>query len=92
MLLICMVLIVSFPLPGNTQDYEPYDPMEFPAWARNLRRGEILFFGSLPITFAVTGLLMPERRVSEPVRITAALSLSAGIALADYIIGRLQDE
>jgi hypothetical protein len=29
---------------------EPYAPEEFPAWTRDLRRAEIVFFGSLPFT------------------------------------------
>jgi hypothetical protein len=28
----------------------PYTPEEFPAWARDLRRAEIVFFGSLPFS------------------------------------------
>jgi hypothetical protein len=33
---------------------EPYRPEEFPQWLRDLRRGEIVFFGSLPFTFFFT--------------------------------------
>jgi len=29
---------------------EPYDPVEFPLWARDLRRGDIVAFGTLPFT------------------------------------------
>jgi hypothetical protein len=32
----------------------PYAPEEFPAWARDLRRAEIVFFGSLPFSFFFT--------------------------------------
>jgi hypothetical protein len=33
---------------------EPYAPEEFPAWAHDLRRAEIIFFGSLPFSFFFT--------------------------------------
>ena len=33
---------------------EPYAPEEFPAWSRDLRRAEIVFFGSLPFSFFFT--------------------------------------
>jgi hypothetical protein len=32
-------------------DYEPYRRDEFPDWAHNLRRFEIILIGSLPFTF-----------------------------------------
>jgi hypothetical protein len=32
----------------------PYAPEEFPAWSRDLRRGEIIFFGSLPFSLFFT--------------------------------------
>ena len=32
----------------------PYTDDEFPRWARDLRRGEIIFFGSLPFTMFFT--------------------------------------
>jgi hypothetical protein len=33
---------------------EPYAPEEFPAWANDLRRAEIVFFGSLPFSLFFT--------------------------------------
>lgn len=33
---------------------EPYAPEEFPGWVRDLRRAEIVFFGSLPFTLFFT--------------------------------------
>jgi hypothetical protein len=32
----------------------PYAPEEFPVWAHDLRRAEIVFFGSLPFSFFFT--------------------------------------
>ena len=36
---------------------EEYQPEEFPAWAHDLRRFEIITIGSYPITFFVTSLI-----------------------------------
>ncbi len=33
------------------RDYVPYDKNEFPLWARDLRRFEIVFFGTIPFSF-----------------------------------------
>ena len=38
-------------------DAEPYDPSEFPRWALDLRRGEIIAFGSLPVSLLASRLL-----------------------------------
>jgi hypothetical protein len=35
-------------------EYEPYEKEEFPRWARDLRRFESIFFGSIPFTFFFT--------------------------------------
>ncbi len=35
----------------QTRVYEPYTADEFPEWALDLRRGEIILFGSFPFTF-----------------------------------------
>jgi len=42
--------------PAGKEEHvpEPYAPEEFPAWAHDLRRGEIIFFGSLPFSFFFT--------------------------------------
>ncbi|HEQ72079.1 MAG TPA: hypothetical protein ENN69_06280 [Spirochaetia bacterium] len=39
------------PTPGPTPVPEPYTKDEFPQWAKDLRRAEIIFFGSLPFSF-----------------------------------------
>jgi hypothetical protein len=35
---------------------QPYSKKEFPGWMLDLRRGETIFFGSLPIFFLFSGL------------------------------------
>lgn len=39
-----------------TAEPEPYRKDEFPPWLQSLRRGEILFFGALPISFLLTDI------------------------------------
>jgi len=34
----------------------PYEPEEFPRWARDLRRGEIIAFGAFPVAMIVSGI------------------------------------
>jgi len=35
----------------------PYQEVEFPGWAHDVRRFEIIFFGSVPLTFIMTNLI-----------------------------------
>lgn len=96
----------------------PYDPAEFPAWSRDLRRGEIIALGSFPITMILSGLTYQLGRFAyqsavagEPRSeyapwffstgtgprynneeriglIVSAATLSIGVALLDYVLGR----
>ena len=119
----CLLL---FSVVGASAEEEhvpaPYAPEEFPAWANDLRRAEIVFFGSLPFSlfftfeaydigkFAVSGfdaLLSPWPLRSgaeiwagySPSEkgwlIASALTVSLGVAVADYLIvhrpGRRED-
>ena len=36
---------------------EDYDPSEFPLWAHDIRRFEIIAFGSFPITYFISSLV-----------------------------------
>ena len=103
-LLVLMILIFSLlplastPLPT----YVPYEENEFPVWTYKLRRGEILFFGSLVITMAVSSLAytvavssgaIPEANTAlDALLIQAGIAsvLSLGVSVADYIIGEVQ--
>ncbi len=89
---------------SKTVTYEPYQSGEFPQWAYELRRGETLFFGSLVITFPLVVLgwnginLMGGDLPTSPAFETTlkqagvACVLSFGIALADWIIGEVQEK
>ena len=97
-ILFLVLAIISFAaLPVFSADeeaYTPYDPDEFPQWAHDVRRGEIIFFGSLPITAAVSAFLLPRIMpdISNSARITAAVSLSAAVAVTDFLLGRVFGE
>ena len=55
--LIFLLLFSFFNLCAESlPDYEPYEDDEFPQWALDLRRSEIIFFGTIPFTFFATGL------------------------------------
>ncbi|MCK4541795.1 MAG: hypothetical protein KAU17_06125 [Spirochaetales bacterium] len=64
LLIMCVVLIVPVAADDvETKDTEsepsepvPYEKEEFPPWLRDLRRGEVIFFGSYPITLFVSSL------------------------------------
>ena len=84
-----------------SEDPVPYDPEEFPKPLRDLRRGEIIFFGSIPITFLLSGLgwelgqaaagdgypFSDEQHTYNILLSAGALSLT--IALLDYFLGLL---
>ena len=62
LLLVVLLLFAGFPLFSEDQSSEtaeepvPYGVDEFPAWVKDVRRGEIIFFGSLPFTLLITTL------------------------------------
>ncbi len=92
MLILLSVLVICPAFPDQVLDYTPYDPLEFPAWARELRRAEIIFFGSLPLSFGAAGLILPrfiEGEIPTSTRLISVVSLSAAVSLADFIIGRV---
>ena len=96
----------------------PYEREEFPQWAWDLRRGEIIAFGAYPIAMIVSGISLQlgrfaiasiqDRQFSqeyapfflstrtgprydEQERVGLLVSagiISAGVALADYFLGR----
>jgi hypothetical protein len=82
--------------------YVPYEENEFPIWTYKVRRAESLFFGSMALTLPVAALAyniavnyLGATSASSDinaflVQVGIASSLSAGITLADYIIGEVQ--
>lgn len=77
------------------EPYEPYRQDEFAPWMQDVRRGETLFFGSLPISFAaasLTSALLPEQQQPVRFKLGITLGISAGIALLDYILGKFGEQ
>ncbi|MFP4373469.1 MAG: hypothetical protein ACLFPO_03995 [Spirochaetaceae bacterium] len=124
---VLLLCVTAAALPAqsgeNTEtEAEPYSPEEFPRWAEDLRRGEIIAFGSFPVVLLLANVgydavrfgreslragewnytyapwffgppdkppLTEEERVGV---ILSAAGISVGVALADFIIGRIRSE
>jgi len=86
-LLIC-ICFSAFSL--DMKNAQPYSDDEFPKWSLDLRRGEIIFFGSLPIAYAMTSLVS-SNLVHKDLTFWQTMAISAGasaaIAILDYILG-----
>ncbi len=58
--LILVICLIPAGLPaqteGDTVTPEPYQPEEFPGWAHDLRRWEIIAFGVVPVSLILTHL------------------------------------
>jgi len=104
MVFLMVVLLAAAPLfSEKLPDYESYHPGEFPLWSYELRRAETLFFGSMAITLPVTilgyslintfgGNLPTEPALTVTLRQAGiAAGISLGIALADFIVGKIQE-
>ncbi len=88
--LICVSLLVCSPVFSlDMKDYEPYSEDEFPKWSLDLRRAECIFFGGIPIAYPLTALAfnIANQDSSFLQNLAIACSVSAAIALIDYIIG-----
>lgn len=94
-LLVLLCLSFSFALPVfcSSFEFEPYSKDEFPKWALDLRRAESLFFGGLPIAFPVSALALGlfKQEASFTKTLAVACSITAVIALVDYIIGVINE-
>ncbi len=92
-LLICFSAMACPVFSLTLDDYEPYSKTEFPKWSLDLRRAECIFFGGIPITFPVTALAftLANKDISFGKTLAIAASLSAAIALIDYILGVIHE-
>ena len=107
------ILAESSTVPGTTtssgqnndkdddKDYTPYDPGEFNPFLNGLRRGEVLFFGSIPITYLycnlgylvysqATGNYMGSEDRNYML-LYASFSASAAVVLIDIVLGKIFD-
>ena len=83
----------------------PYDKNEFPEWARDIRRFEVVTLGATPIVMLLTSLLYdqiaPVVNKNNPCftgvntqehlinKIAISLSISGTLAIVDFIIHRV---
>ena len=89
-------------VPDAPREPVPYDEEAFPRWSKDLRRGEIIFLGALPLGYMLTNLIYDSwmsggASEGESLnlnddyhtrrKLTIALSASGVIALADYVLG-----
>lgn len=52
---VLIIVVCLGPVPAqDAVEPAPYEPEEFPQWARNLRRGEIVALGVFPIAYLAT--------------------------------------
>lgn len=102
------VAMLCSPLAATAGEPEPYDPDEFPRFARDLRRFEVISLGTIPLTLLFTSLGYRLYRVStEDISwrdagvfdadqrrrvLTIGLSLSAAVGVLDFILGRVEEE
>ncbi|MDC7223205.1 MAG: hypothetical protein PQJ60_05645 [Spirochaetales bacterium] len=89
---------------SESGDPVPYEEGEFSEGLLKLRRGEVLFFGALPLIYMFSSLgydtyydLVDADPPSDSntelgQKFTITLSLSALLALADFIVGEVQDK
>lgn len=63
-LLVVLLLSVGLGVFADTAAEEPvpYSPEEFPPWLHDLRRAEIIFIGSIPVSLILSGLIYPYYR------------------------------
>ena len=90
---VAVILLICFCFPVfclDMKNAQPYEDSEFPKWSLDLRRGEIIFFGSIPLTYAMTSLVSSSI-VKKDLTFWQTLAISAGvssaIAILDYILG-----
>lgn len=94
--LICVILLISISFSLFALDFtnaKPYTDDEFPELVLDLRRAEIIFFGGIPLAYPIVNLAMSSLGQETDFAKTMAIacSVSAVIAVADYVIGLIQD-
>lgn len=101
--IVAIVLLLVLCVSPLVAEYVPYTQDEFPQWSIKLRRAETLMFGALPITLGVTSLSYAaalsfgaSRMYDDTFKDSMAVIGIAGtlalvVAIADYIIGEMQD-
>jgi len=89
---VLLIAICSSVFALDLKTAEPYSDSEFPKFALDLRRAEIIFFGGIPIVYPLTSLAMNTMKVDTNFWKTMGItcSITAAIVLADYVIGLIE--
>ncbi len=93
--LILLVVICSSTLFAlDMTNAEPYSKDEFPKWELNLRRTEIIFFGTIPVAYPLTSLVcdIANKDLDFWEKVGVSAAVAAGVALTDFIIGLIKAE
>ena len=96
---IAVLLVLSIIILPLHSAPKEYTPDEFPQWAHEIRRGETIFFGSLPLTFLASTLAyetsislgMQPWTTDDTTRTLYLLSSAAALSLTIAIIDHLMD-
>ncbi len=95
---ILILIILLMVVASISSEPMAYGKDEFPQWAYELRRGETIFFGSLPLTFLASTLLyntaltvgMDAWTTDDTTQtlylLSSAAVISLGIAVIDAIL------
>lgn len=94
--IICILVLVCLASSLFALDFsqaKPYSEEEFPKIALDLRRAEVIFFGGIPLFYPAVNLAMGALGKSTDFATTIGIScaISAAIAVADYVIGIVQN-
>ncbi len=73
---------------------EPYEKDEFPKWELNLRRTEIIFFGTIPLAYPLTSLAceLTNKNLDFWDKVGVSAAVAAGVALTDVILGIIKNK
>lgn len=90
LILILVLFSVCFSLCAlDMKNAKPYEEDEFPKWALNIRRSEIIFFGAIPVAMPITQLVCDafNSDLNFWQKLGISAGAAAGIMLTDIIIG-----
>jgi hypothetical protein len=72
-------------------DYVLYEENEFPEWMQKLRRGEVIFFGAVPLSYVFVSLgysIAGQSGKFWPM-LGISAGISAAVSLIDFILGEV---
>lgn len=93
-LLLLVVICSSTIFALDMSNAEPYAKDEFPKWELNLRRTEIIFFGTIPLAYPLTSLAceLTKKDLDFWDKVGVSAAVAAGVALTDFILGVIKNK